>query len=260
MLLSGKVVIISGIGPGLGAKLAMHAAREGAKVVIGGRSPDKLDPVEKSVRDEGGEVLRATLDITKDEDCKAITRATVERFGRIDALINNAVYHGPMGDHVLTSDFGFWGPQFDTNVTGTMRMSRAVVPQMEAQGGGAIVVINTMGSKMVPTEAEAGYCATKAALWNITKKLAMEVGPKQIRVNSFHPGWMWGEPVQNDLKSRPEAWGTLDEAYGRISAMFPLRRIATDDECARGALFLASDYASAMTGASLDANAGAYMP
>lgn len=261
MLLMDKVVIISGIGPGLGAKLALHAAREGARgVVIGGRTAGKLDPVEAAVRAEGTDVLRTILDIRNEADCERVARDTVARFGRIDALVNNAVFHGPMNDRAAAGDLGVWGEQYETNVIGTLRMSRAVLPQMEAQGGGAIVMINTMAAKLVSTEPEAGYAASKAALWAMTRTLATEVGPRQIRVNSFHPGWMWGEPVRGYVRSQPAEMGTEEQVYAAIAARFPLRRIATDDECARGALFLVSDYASAITGASLDANAGAFMP
>src|SRR5271170_600121 len=141
-----------------------------------------------------------------------------------------------------------------------MKMTRAVLPQMKAQGQGAIVMISTMGVKMVPLEDEGGYCGSKAMLYNLTRKLAAEVGPDGVRVNSIHPGWMWGEPVRAALAQARDQWGTEEEAYAKVSQFHALRRIATDDECARASLFLASDYASAVTGASLDANAGGFMP
>lgn len=263
MLLADKVVIISGIGPGLGSKLALHAAIEGASgVVVSARTASKLDEVEAAIAATGAkaEVLKALNDIRDMDQCRALAKAAVDRFGRIDALVNNAYYHGPMGDDVSTTDFEHWPEQFNTNVFGTLKMSQAVLPQMKAQGGGAIVMINTMGAKMVPLESEGGYCGSKAALWNLSRKLAAEVGPDGIRVNNFHPGWMWGEPVRNALKGQTDQWGTEEEAYAKVSSFHALRRIATDDECARAALFLASDYASAITGASLDCNAGGYMP
>ena len=91
-------------------------------------------------------------------------------------------------------------------------------------------------------------------------KLASEVGPYGIRVNSLHPGWMWGETIKNAFREALSEWGTPEEAYAQVAAGNALRRLATDDECARAGLFLASDYASAITGASLDANAGGFLP
>lgn len=263
MLLEGKYVIVSGIGPGLGSKLAIHAAIEGAVgVAISARTAAKLDDVEKKIKDTGSKcrIVKHVTDILDSAQCRAFAQTAIDRFGRIDALINNAYYHGPMGDDVQSTDFTHWYKQFETNVVGTLKMTQAVLPQMKAQGNGAIVMISTMGVKMVPPVSEGGYCASKAMLYNSTRKLATEVGPYGIRVNSLHPGWMWGEPVKNDLRENFKEWGTLEEIYVKISSTFALRRIATDDECARAGLFLASDYASAITGASLDANAGGFLP
>jgi NAD(P)-dependent dehydrogenase (short-subunit alcohol dehydrogenase family) len=205
-------------------------------------------------------VLKQINDICSEESCTRLVEAAAKEFGRIDALINNAVDHGYF-DRVETADLDLWHEQFDTNVLGTLRLSRAAVLQMKTQPeGGSIVMINTMGAKMVPIVAEVGYCTSKAALLHATKALAMEVGPYGVRVNSLHPGWMWGAPVQGFLAEQTSAWGTLEEAYDRIAGELPLRRVPTDDECARAALFLASDYSSAITGASLDANGGNYMP
>lgn len=263
MLLQGKYIIVSGIGPGLGSKLAIHGAIEGAAgIAVSARTACKLDDVEKKIRDTGAtcEVFKQVNDIRDSEQCRSFAEAVTKRFGRIDALINNAYYHGPMGDDVHSTDFTHWYQQFETNVVGTLKMTQAVLPQMKAQGGGAIVMISTMGTKMVPPVSEGGYCASKSMLYNSTRKLVTEVGPYGIRVNTLHPGWMWGEPVKNSLCQDFKEWGTLDEIYAKISSTFALRRIATDDECARAGLFLASDYASAMTGASLDVNAGCFLP
>lgn len=263
MLLKDKFVMISGIGPGLGLKLALHAAIEGAAgVALGARTAAKLEEAERRIRAAGADcrILKQPTDIRDAQECRAFAEATIKGFGRIDALINNAYYHGPMGEEVQSGDFTHWYPQFETNVIGTLKMTHAVLPQMKAQKDGAIVMISTMGVKMVPLESEGGYAGSKAMLYNVSRKLAAEVGPHNIRVNSLHPGWMWGEPVRNALAQERDRWGTEEQAYAAISAHHALRRIATDDECARAALFLASDYASAICGASLDANAGGYMP
>jgi NAD(P)-dependent dehydrogenase (short-subunit alcohol dehydrogenase family) len=142
---------------------------------------------------------------------------------------------------------------------GTLKLSQAFLPQMKAQGGGSIVMINTMGSKVTPIIAEAAYCASKAALWSATRYLATEVGKHQIRVNGVHMGFMWGYPVQNYMRTHPDDFAGEKEGYEKVAAMMPMRRIVTDDECARAALFFASDYSSAMTGTATDCNGGMFM-
>jgi NAD(P)-dependent dehydrogenase (short-subunit alcohol dehydrogenase family) len=263
MLLKEKVVIISGIGPGLGVKLAIEAAREGAKALaIGARSADKLDDAEKRIAlvNPDCKVLKQVTDITDRAQCDALAAATVKAFGRIDALVNSAFFHGDM-DYVSSANLDAWQAVLNTNLIGTLKLTQAVLPQMKAQGGGAIVMINTMAARQVPPLGEAGYAASKAALANSVKYLAKEVGPDNIRANSIHMGWMWGAPVQGYFEwQASEHKVPVETLKKQISDTIPLRRIPTDDECARAALFLVSDYASAITGAALDANGGAYMP
>jgi NAD(P)-dependent dehydrogenase (short-subunit alcohol dehydrogenase family) len=263
MLVQGKYIIVSGIGPGLGSKLAIHAAIEGAAgIAIGSRSPEKLAEAEQRIRDasDGCRIVSLQTDIREAAQCQALASKAFEAFGRIDALINSAVYHGPLGDSAAASDFAHWPEQYATNVLGTMKMSQAVLPAMKQQGGGSIVMISTVGAKTLPIVDEAGYCASKAALLNLARKLAQDVGPDQIRVNTLHPSFMWGVPVQRAMPYFAQQWGGEQKALEFIKSHIALRRIPTDDEVARAALFLASDYSSAITGASLDANGGSYMP
>lgn len=261
MIVRDKVIVVSGIGPGLGVKLAIHAAIEGARgVVVTGRQQAHLDDAEKRVHEARADcrVLKHIVDICDMAQCKAAAQATADMFGRADALINNAYAH-PDYDLVETADLDRWQLTFDTNVVGTLKMTQAYLPQMKAQGGGSVVMINTKGSKCVPMTAESAYCASKAALATATRQLASEVGKHQVRVNGIHMGFMWGHTVQNHFRSHPEKFGSLEEGYAKIAAIHPMNRIVTDDECARAALFLASDYSSAMTGTSIDCNGGIFM-
>ncbi|MGH8461290.1 MAG: SDR family oxidoreductase [Stenotrophobium sp.] len=263
MLLKDKVVIISGIGPGLGVKLAIEAAREGASAVaIGARSADKLDDAERRIREisKSCKVLKQVTDITNRAHCDALVAATIKSFGRIDALVNSAFIHGDM-DYVASAKLDDWTAVLGTNLLGTLKLTQAVLPQMRKQKSGAIVMINTMAARQVPPLGEAGYAASKAALANSAKYLAKEVGKDGIRVNTIHMGWMWGAPVQGYMEwQASEHKVPVETLKAQVAASIPLGRIPTDDECARAALFLASDYASAVTGAALDANGGAYMP
>lgn len=264
MLLKDKVVIVSGIGPGLGVKLAVEAAREGAAgLVVAARTAAKLDDAEQRIRAAGARcaVLKQVADITDAAQCRALVQATVAKFGRIDALVNSAFEHGAM-DYVSTADLDAWmrGP-LNTNLLGTLRLTQAVLPQMKQQKAGAIVMINTMAVRQVPPLGEAGYAASKAALRTSAMYLARELAPDGIRVNTVHIGWMWGAPVQGYVAWQAQQLKVPAETLkAQIAAGIPMGRIPTDDECARPALFLVSDYASAVTGAALDVNGGAYMP
>jgi NAD(P)-dependent dehydrogenase (short-subunit alcohol dehydrogenase family) len=263
MLLKDKIVVVSGIGPGLGSKLAIEAGRAGAKgLVVAARSQDKLDDVEMRIREVAPQcrVLKCPTDITDRGHCERLVAAAVKTFGRIDALVNSAFVHGDM-DFVSTADLDRWQEPLQTNLFGTLKLTQAVIPQMKQQGGGAIVMINTMAVRLVPPLGEAGYAASKGALATAAKFLAKELGPANIRVNTVHMGWMWGAPVQGYVQYQAQQSGVPEEKLkAQIAAGIPLGRIPTDDECSRAALFLVSDYASAVTGATLDANGGAYMP
>lgn len=258
MLLEGKVIVVSGVGPGLGVKLAIEAAREGARgVVLAARSPEKLDDAEERVRAVGGtcETLKIPTDIRDAAQCRRLADAAVERFGRVDGLVNSAFEHGAF-EPVDSGDMRHWQSAYETNLAGSMQMTRAVVPVMKSQGGGAVVMINTMAT-IKPFAGEAGYAMSKGALLVAAKYLALELGPSNIRVNTARMGWMWGAPVQGYVGHMARAQGVSEQKIvDSIAANIPLRRVVTDDECARAALFLLSDYASAITGAIIDVNGG----
>lgn len=262
MLLKGKVLVVSGIGPGLGVKLAVEAAREGvAALAIGARTSDRLDEAERRIHEVNRDcaVLKQPTDIGDADQCRRLATMTHERFGRIDALVNSAFFWGSPAT-AAAADLDGWKAVVDTNLLGTMRMTQAVVPIMQAGGGGAIVNISTMAT-MKPHTGEAGYAASKGALNVVSKYLATELGPSNIRVNVVRMGWMYGAPVQHYIRQAAKAQGVPEQqVYDSIAANVPLRRLVTDDECARAALFLVSDYASAITGATLDANGGEAMP
>ena len=262
MLLKNKVVIVSGIGPGLGVKLAIEAAREGARAVaIGARTAEKLDDAEKRMREANPDckVLKLVTDIRDAAQCKRLAESTVKQFGRIDGLANSAFFWGTQGTGE-SADLNSWKDVLETNVIGTMHMTQAVVPAMKAQGGGAIVNISSMAT-VKPHTGEIGYAASKGAINVASKYLALELGPHNIRVNVARMGWMLGVPVQSFVSHAAKEQGVPEKQfYDAVSANIALRRLVTDTECARAALFLLSDYASGVTGAVLDANGGETFP
>jgi NAD(P)-dependent dehydrogenase (short-subunit alcohol dehydrogenase family) len=262
MLLKDKTLIISGIGPGLGIKLSTEAACEGARgIVIGARTAAKLDEAEQLARavNPACRVVKVVTDIRDPAQCQRIAETARAELGRIDALVNSAFFWGTPGE-VLGSDLEGWKDVYQTNLIGTMQMVQAVAPVMKAQGGGAIVNVSTMAS-VKPHAGEVGYAASKGAVNVATKYLAQELGPSGIRVNLIRMGWMLGAPVKAYLEYAAREQGVPEkQIYDAVAANIALRRIVTDDECARAALFLVSDYASAVTGAVLDANGGEFLP
>lgn len=261
MLLENKVVIVSGIGPGLGIELAILAAKEGAKVVLAARTASKLDDAEKAINDLnlGAQTLKVPTDITSVDDCKNLVEQTVNHFGTVDVLLNSAYNPGSM-DLVCEADLEGWRTAVDVNLIGTMSLTQQVLPIMKKQRSGSVVMINTMASRK-PMATQAGYAASKAALSAATVHLAQEVGRYNIRVNSAFMGWMWGPSVEGYFQFASANSGkSVDELKADVIKNIPLGAIPDDADCAKAAIFLASDYAAAVTGASLDVNGGEHMP
>ncbi|MGI9276136.1 MAG: SDR family oxidoreductase [Endozoicomonas sp.] len=266
MLLKDKVVIVSGIGPGLGVKLALIAAQEGAKaVVLSARTQSKLDDAEERIAalGTGCQTLKVSTDICDRAQCDNLVEQTLKSFGRVDALINSAYYHGNF-EPIENADLVEWQKVYQTNVVGSMNMTQAVIPAMKEQGSGAIVMINTQAVRkpaVLDAGGESGYAASKAALGVSTKYLAEELGKYGIRVNSAYMGWMWGDPVEGYMQYvESEQNIPVNDQKAAVAQNIALGHIPTDDNCAKAALFLASDYAVAVTGASLDVNGGEFMP
>jgi NAD(P)-dependent dehydrogenase (short-subunit alcohol dehydrogenase family) len=261
MLLENKVVVVSGIGPGLGIQLATLAAAEGASVVLAGRTSAKLEQAELAIRELGREtaVLKLPTDISKREDCGGLARRVVDRFGRIDALINSAYVPGTLGP-VETADLDDWRATFDVNLFGTLNLIQAVLPHMKERQGGTIVNVNSQVVRK-PLAGQGGYAVSKAALACATSYLALECGKYGIRVNSVFLGWMWGPAVAGYFEGLAREMKTNVETLKQnVAENIALGYIPEDRECARSVIYLISDYATVVTGASLDVNGGEYLP
>lgn len=262
MLLKDKVVIVSGIGPGLGQELALLVAREGASgIAIAARTPAKLEASAQAIAELGlgTKVVQVPTDISDKSQCQALVARTLEAFGRIDVLINSAYNPGEFGP-VEHANLDGWREAMEVNLFGTMNLTLEVIPEMKKQGGGSIVMVNTMVTRR-PMPTQAGYGASKAALLSATQHMAMELGAHNIRVNSTFMGWMWGPPVEGYFKQAAKDSGQDIEAMKAVIAKnIPLGKIPDDHDCAKAVIFLASDYACAITGAALDVNGGEYLP
>ncbi len=261
MLLKDKVVIVSGIGPGLGQELSTLAAAEGAEaVVLAARTAAKLDAAEQEIADLGlgTRVLKVATDIASEEQCRALADAAAKEFGRIDVLFNSAYDPGSF-EPIESASMDGWRRAMDVNFFGTMHLTQACVPHMKERGG-AIVMIATMVEHK-PLATQGGYGSSKSALRCATKHLALELGKYNIRVNSVHMGWMWGPSVEGYFSWQAQATGrSQEDLIAEVAGNIPLGVIPDDGDCAKAALFFGSDYAGVVTGAALDVNGGEYMP
>jgi len=261
MLLKDKVVVISGVGPGLGQALARIAAAEGAKVVLGARNRAFLDQVRDEIEAAGGAALAASCDISNAKDCARLAAQGAEAFGgRIDGLINSAYYHGEWS-RVEDADESDWARIFDVAALGTLRMTKACLPFMKEQGG-AIVNVSTMATVRPyggEFGMEMGYATAKGGVNVLTRYMATDLGRFGIRVNACRMGWIHGAPVQAHIDAQVAAGRDEGDVISEITQDIPIRIIPPEDECARSVLMLLSDYARVVTGAALDVNGGHWM-
>lgn len=261
MLLKNKIVIISGIGPGLGVELALSAAREGASgIVLAARTPAKLaDAAQRiSALKLPVSTLEVPTDISDAESCDRLAALAHEKFGRIDGLVNSAYIPGSFGNWEKWK-FADWKKTLDVNLFGSLQLSRSVAHYMKRQGGGSIVMVNSMVTKRVIGN-QAGYATSKGALAVASKALALELAPYKIRVNTCFMGWMWGTSVQTYCEMAAPAMNCKPEDIKKgIEKNIPLGSMPTDAECAPSCIFFLSDHAKVITGAQLDVNGGEYM-
>lgn len=256
MILKDEVVIITGVGAGMGAKLAQRAIAEGANVVMAARSGGVTEQIEK---ESDGKAFAVACDVRKEEDCQRVVDTAIERFGKITGLVNSAYAHPGFHDLLETPDKAL-RRSFDVIVHGSLQMARLAKPHMIAAGHGSIVNVGTMTTRK-PMKGEGGYAIAKAAMTCATQFMALEMGEHNIRVNQAIMGWLDGPGVRFYLQMESESKGITEQAvYDDIASRNPLGRIPTDEKCAGAILMLLSDYSSEVTGAILDVNGGEYMP
>jgi NAD(P)-dependent dehydrogenase (short-subunit alcohol dehydrogenase family) len=248
------VAIVTGIGPGMGRSIALGFAGNGVDVALAARRPESLESVADEVRALGREPLIAPTDITDRDSCRALVAATLERFGRVDHLVQNAHHEGDWAP-VAEPDYESWRRIFDVNLYGALHLVEAVVPPMRERGG-SIVLVNSGAVLSNPARLGA-YTASKAALAGMARTLAVEVGELGIRVNGVFLGGVAGENILHAARDQAAALGiTPEEWLARRDATLPLRHMPTPDECAGAVLFLCSDLAAAVTGQHISVNGG----
>ncbi|WP_329218249.1 SDR family oxidoreductase [Streptomyces sp. NBC_01485] len=259
-LLTGRTVVVSGVGAGLGHQVAAAVVRDGGNAVLGARTEANLAKSAAEIDPAGARTAYRVTDIRDEGQCEALAELARERFGGIDAVVQVAAWDSYFGG-VEDADFATWQSVIDVNLLGSLRMARACLPGLRAAGGGAVVFIGTQSAVAAPSQVrQAAYAASKGALTSAMYSLARELGPHRIRVNTVLPGWMWGPPVQAYVRFTAQAEGVAEEeVLGRLTGRMALPGLATDGDVADAAVFLASDRARAITGQSLLVNAGELM-
>jgi NAD(P)-dependent dehydrogenase (short-subunit alcohol dehydrogenase family) len=251
MILKDKVVIVTGAGPGMGQAMCRGAAAEGARVVVSARSIEAINAIAADIVVKGGEAIAVRCDVSKVEDCNALAKAALDKWGRIDGLVHSAYYH-PDWANLEVHSIEQLAQVLDVVAVGGLRMAQAVIPTMRAQGKGSIVNVSTLATRK-PMPGEGGYAMAKAALNQLSRQLAVELGGTGIRVNTALMGWMDGAPLQGFFSSMGEGGAAF---RSQRASEIPVGHIPPDTDCAKAVYFLLSDYASEITGAALDVNGG----
>jgi len=247
MRFKGQTVVVTGAGNGIGREIALAFGREGAQVVLAGRSGGRLTEVASELRALGAEPLAVATDVTVERQVRDMVAAALGQFGEVDALVNNAGIAGPtkLARDVTAEE---WAETLATNLSGAFYCARQVAGPMMARKRGAIVNISSVAGR-IGYPLRTPYAASKWGLIGLSHSLAAELGPYGIRVNAVLPGVVAGERIDQAIAAHAAA---EDEAVDNVRARFvkdiPLGRMPTEAEVAETVLFLASDAASGMTG------------
>jgi len=246
-LLKGQVALITGGGTGIGAGISRALAAHGADIVLASRKRSHLEPMSAEVKELGREALTSTLDVRDREACEATVSETLDRFGRLDILVNNAA--GNFLTRAAELSERGWRAVVDIVLNGTFNMSQAAHSALRDEGGGSIINITTTYVHTgAPLMAHSG--AAKAAVLNLTRSLAVEWGPDGIRVNAVAPGLVGGTEGSRRLA---ESIGYVDEYLKQV----PGGRLTRTDDVAAAVMFLVSPAAEHITGVEITVDGGA---
>ncbi|MBI5251662.1 MAG: SDR family oxidoreductase [Desulfomonile tiedjei] len=244
----GKVVLVTGASRGIGKAVALAFADAGADLAIASRKLPELQAVGDEIRAMGRKCLEVSAHARKSEDLRNLVDKTMEQYGKIDVLINNAATNPAMGAIVDTEESVF-DHIMETNLKGYFVLSKLVGKIMRDQKSGNIVNISSAGG-VSPAAGLGPYCISKAGINMLTKAMALELGPYNVRVNAIAP-----RIVKTDFS---KALWTNEKLMEKEYKLTPLKVVATPEEIAQTALYLASTAASYMTGHVVVVNGGAF--
>jgi len=250
--LDGKVAILTGAAGGMGLASAQLFAKEGAKVVATDLQFDLLQKEVDAINKNGGDALAIELDVTSEEGWKKVVNQTVEKYGKVDILLNNAGIH--IGKGILEAELDDWNIVMNINTTGVFFGMKTAIPEMQKNGGGSIINISSIAALIGGDSADAGgaaYSASKGAVRSLTKHAAHSFGKDGIRVNSIHPGRIFS-PMYERAGLTLEA---AQEMATKEGATLPIG-IGEPKDIAYGVLYLASDESRYVTGEELVIDGG----
>ena len=243
MRLKGKVAIVTGGGQNIGKGISTRFAQEGAKVVVTQRTTSRAEKLASQLVESGYEAFAVGCDISQRDQVQRMVAATLEQYGRIDILVNNASLTGPPAiAGFLEETDEHWTSIIDVNLNGTFICCQEVARQMVKQGDGGRIVNITSVDAFQAEDRAAAYCAAKAAVRMLAKSAALELAPYNITVNCIAPGYIPHDPQKMEFRE--------------IYELQPLRRPGLPGDVAAGAVYLASDEASFVTGATLRIDGG----
>lgn len=248
--LTGKVAIITGASRGIGQAIAEYYAEAGAKVVVSSRKQDGLDAVVKSIRDRGGQAVGIATHNGDKAALQALTQKTLDTYGRVDILVNNAATNPHFGA-LLDAEDSLWQKTIEVNIMGTVWLTQTVVPYLRQNGGGKIINVASING-LRPGRLQGIYSMTKAALISLTQTLAMELGIDNIQVNAIAPGL---------VKTRfARAIWENDMLLNQIMERTPAGRIGEPEDITGIALYLASPASAYTTGQVFVVDGGVTVP
>ena len=245
--LSNKVAIITGASSGIGYATSRLFAREGAKVVVAARRQAELDALVGEIEESGGEAVALAGDVKDAKFANALVEMAIGRFGGLDVAFNNAGSMGEMGPTPDVSLAG-WKDTIETNLTSAFLGAKYQIPAMLGRGGGSLIFTSSFVGYTVGMPGTAAYAAAKAGVIGLVKTLAVELGPKAIRVNAILPG--------GTDTAAAQAFADTEDKQAFVRGMHALKRIATPDEIAQTVLYLASDASTFTTGTALLVDGG----
>lgn len=255
--LNGRVSFVTGASRGLGEAIASRFAREGAPVVLAARDAEACERRAEELRARGHEALAVRCDVVDRASVSRAVAQAVERFGRIDVLVNNAGVGGatPLDDPNPNPnpDDSRWDAILATNLTGAFRVSRAAAPHI-ARGGRVLNMSSVLGRFGVA--GFSAYAASKHGIIGLTRSLALELAPRGITVNAICPGWVETEMAREGFRR----FGTEEEGRAAAAKMAPLGRVLEPEEIAGLAVYLASEEARSVTGQAIVIDGGQVMP
>jgi len=248
--LSGQVAIVTGASRGIGQSIAEWYAEAGAKVVLASRKQDALDEVAAGIKEKGGEAMGIAAHTGKKETLTELVAKTVEAYGKVDILVNNAATNPHFGP-VLEAEDSMWMKTIEVNLMGNVWLCQSCVPIMRENGGGSIINIASVNG-IRPGTGQGVYSMTKAGVINLTQTLAVELGVDNIRVNAIAPGLI-------KTKFAQVLW-TNEYLLKQVTDRTPIQRIGQPEDIASLALWLASDLSGFATGETFVVDGGLTIP